>query len=331
MMGTMHPAEDDPGGVHQETIALLQEEIARLESELLAREDACQSLADASQPDNDGIGPGFLPLEQEISRLRTELAARDDTINLLFEQLQLVEEAEAAGKAEWEQLARWVAEVEERVEQQGQSGSESDGQLSRLRREADDAKAQLEREQREWHQQKSGLEEELQQLQFRLSMTASVVDPSARGNDASAAALEAENNRLRQRLQEIERRRANEVESLEQSLDQLRGELEAIRHERDRTLDERERERREFEVALASLRAQATRASLAAREAAGEDGETATNQPALEADMRIRAFRQHLKEIHCHEAEVRQQNRLSARLTRLWGRTTPGPSTATFS
>ena len=46
--------------------------------------------------------------------------------------------------------------------------------------------------------------------------------------------------------------------------------------------------------------------------------------PALEADMRIRAFRQHLREIHVHESEARKPAGLSARLSRLWSRTRPG-------
>jgi hypothetical protein len=77
---------------------------------------------------------------------------------------------------------------------------------------------------------------------------------------------------------------------------------------------------------VASLRAQVSRASLAAKEVAiagAGTHKTDEHQSALEADMRIRAFRQHLKEIHQNETEVRNQNRLSARLSRLWSRTAP--------
>ena len=68
--------------------------------------------------------PGEAELRQELARLDAELAARDETINLLLDQIQLVEEAESASRAEWEQLAAWVTEVEERVERQAGAASD---------------------------------------------------------------------------------------------------------------------------------------------------------------------------------------------------------------
>lgn len=109
-------------------------------------------------------------------------------------------------------------------------------------------------------------------------------------------------------------------------MEMARREIEEVRRERDLVKDERDRERREYEIAVASLRSQVSRAALTARENKGPatGSDASSDVPAaLEADIRIREFRQHLKEIHCHEAEARNRNRLGARLSRLWARTGP--------
>ena len=109
-------------------------------------------------------------------------------------------------------------------------------------------------------------------------------------------------------------------------MEMARREIEEVRRERDLVQDERDRERREYEIAVASLRSQASRAAVTARESEGHAtrSDASSDVPsALEADIRIREFRQHLKEIHCHEAEARNRNRLGARLSRLWTRTGP--------
>ena len=109
-------------------------------------------------------------------------------------------------------------------------------------------------------------------------------------------------------------------------MEMARRECEEIRGERDLVQDERDRERREYEIAVATLRSQASRAAASADESEGHAArsDASSDVPsALEADIRIREFRQHLKEIHCHEAEARNHNRLGARLSRLWTRTGP--------
>ena len=124
MDGTSDPGCDQADGEYLETIALLQEEIARLEAELLAHEETGPSSEHTDRLRDAPGGPDGLPNQQELDRLGAELAARDETINLLLDQLRLVEEAESASRAEWEQLAQWVAEVEQRVERQQGAGTE---------------------------------------------------------------------------------------------------------------------------------------------------------------------------------------------------------------
>ncbi len=307
-----------------ETIALLQDEIARLERELLAREqsesyptEADRSIATAGELDG-------LPYRQELQRLGAELAGRDETINLLMEQLRLVEEAESASRGEWEQLTQWVAEVEERIERQDGSGTQLASELDAHRRQAEDCRLQLDRERKTWGDQRRGLENEIERLRSLLARAAQEV--AAPGDGAAMAILESENLRLRQLCRDLDETIKSEARSLQEAMEAGRRELEQVRKERDSVQDERDRERREFEIALASLRSQTSRAALSAHES---DGQATRPNPgnavpsALEADLRIREFRQHLKEIHCHEAEARNHNRLGARLSRLWSRTGP--------
>ncbi len=308
-----------------ETIALLQDEITRLEGELLAREqdesrptEADRSAADAGELEE-------LPDRQELQRLGAELAARDETINLLLEQLRLVEDAESATKAEWEQLTQWVAEVEERIERQdGASNGQLASELDAHRRQAEDCRLQLDRERKAWSDQRRGLENEIEHLRLLLARAAQ--EAAAPGDGAAMAILESENQRLRQLCRDLDETTKVEARSLQEAIEEGRRELEEVRKERDLVQDERNRERREFEIAFASLRSQASRTALSAHEGDGREiRSNGTNAvpSALEADLRIREFRQHLKEIHCHEAEARNHNRLGARLSRLWTRTGP--------
>jgi uncharacterized small protein (DUF1192 family) len=308
-----------------ETIALLQDEIARLERELLENGESGPGLERTDRSREDAGDPDALPDRQELQRLGTELAARDETINLLLDQLRLVEEAESASRVEWEQLTKWVAEVEQRVERQDGAGTEKLGlELDAQRRQAEESRSQLDLEHKAWNKQRRGLESEIQRLQALLARAAQEV--AAPSDAAAIGILESENQRLRQLCQNLEETIKSEAQSLREAMEVRRCELEEARRERDLLRDERDRERREYEVAVASLRSQNSRAALAAHEsevhATGSDTRSDMSS-ALEADIRIREFRQHLKEIHCHEAEARNHNRLGARLSRLWSRTGP--------
>src|SRR5262249_17997619 len=133
----------------RETIALLQEEIARLEAELLMYDESAsadpQALRSASQPtvqDEEAA--------ERIVSLRDELAGRDDTIALLLEQIRLADEAEAASRAEWEQLNSWVQEVERRVAEQGGARTDFRDELEAERRSSEALRLSAEKEHRAW-------------------------------------------------------------------------------------------------------------------------------------------------------------------------------------
>ena len=325
MDGTSDPGRDQADGDCLETIALLQDEIARLEEELLAHEEIGPSSARTDRSREDAGDPDELPNRQELDRLGAELAARDETINLLLDQLRLVEEAESASRVEWEQLTQWVAEVEQRIERQDGAGTEKLAlELDAHRRQAEEWRLQLDLEHKAWNDQRRGLENEIQRLQSLLARAAQ--ENAASSDGAALAILESENQRLRQLCQDHDETIESEARSQRQAMEEARREIEEVRRERDLVKDERDRERREYEIAVASLRSQASRAAVTARESEGHAtrSDASSDVPsALEADMRIREFRQHLKEIQSHEAEARNRNRLTARLTRLWTRTGP--------
>jgi hypothetical protein len=315
-----------------ETISLLQEEVARLEGELLAhqtldpslRETAGQSIAEAAEPDAVAVS------EQEKERLVSELESRDETISLLLDQLRVVEEAERATRAEWEQLAGWLAEVEQRVEQRDREATGGGERIAELEQRGAEALALHERDRTAWVDERRELRRENERLQTLVRERS--VPRGKSSSDASQAGqavkvLESENGRLRQRCKEIETEGQMQVAALTEELVSTRRELEESRKQAAAVEDERVRERREYETAIASVRAQTLRVSLHSDEHSGSDDAVRAGAEAsgpLEADLRIREFRQHLREIHSQEEELRNRNRLSARLSRLWSRTAPG-------
>lgn len=314
---------------HLETIALLQDEVARLESELAAREQFAPEL-----PDEPAPPPGASAADvEERERLARELAAREETIGLLLEQLRLVEEAERATREEWEQLASWLAEVEDRVDRKEQEAPGGAAErLAALERQAEDARATHARDRNAWQRERRELGRENERLGALLARHEEQKEhaPEAPANDARLVRLEAEKCGLADRCRELEAEHAQQVQVLTESLEEARRKLDVAGRRAAAVDDERARERREYEIALTSLRAQGVRASLHAEPAdQGAPASPAEPHGGLEADVRIHVFRQHLREIHEQEEEARRSSRLGARLSRLWGRTAPEASTAT--
>jgi hypothetical protein len=337
-MKTPQTTHDSPGrndseddDLYLDTIALLQDEISRLESELQARRDDDLETRISAEPAGDAAAAESL--QQDLDRARFELSARDETINVLLEQLRLIEDAESASRAEWEQLARWVSEVEERVEGQDLSTSRQDEEeRENLRRGALELRGQLDLERKQWAAERRRLEGEtgrLQELLARAATVARAATADGSGNAGAAAALEAlesENRRLRESYLHLEQTSQAETEKLRARAEATHAEHATLRKDFEHLQHENIRQSREHETAMASQRAAHSRATLAASEAthvAPLRKDDADKPDSLEVDMRIRAFRQHLKEIHHHEAETRNHNRLSARLSRLWSRTAP--------
>jgi hypothetical protein len=322
-MGDPWSTETDADAAN-DTIALLQEEITRLESELQSRDEPGHAGSEGSQLDSRPTG------HDEATRLRLagltdELAAREETISLLLEQLRLAEEAEAAGRAEWEQLQGWVEEVENRVAQQGGSESNVRQELAEERRKLETLRRTAELEQRSWETQRQALVGEADRLRRKFTEVAAESDTSL----AAVRALELENQQFRAAYQELAQNAVpgHEVDAIVEELQSVRKEREAIAQELQRERDDRRREGKEQEAALCALRSQLARESLHRQE---EQVKTTVlppthtePRPELDPDHRIRAFREHLKEIHHDEVEQRLKQSLASRLSRLWHHTSP--------
>jgi hypothetical protein len=313
-----------------DTIALLQEEIARLEDEIRMRDEAAAAERHTPRPEpaaraRDEAAAAAGEQAQRNATLAGALADREETIALLLEHLRLAEEAEAASRAEWEQLDRWVEEVERRVADRGESG---DGgtlrdELEAERRTSDALRKAAEKERRSAEVQRQSLVAEVERLRANLTHAAGESDTTV----AVVRALEFENNQLRDAYDELARNAVppHEVDAIVNELQAVRLERDNVGQELKRVLDDQLRERNEHEAALNALRSQLARESLRRQEgqvktAAPPVGE---EDPRLDADIRLRAFREHLKEIHRDEAEQRMKRSLSTRLSRLWSHTGP--------
>jgi hypothetical protein len=280
---------DETGSAYLDTVALLQEEIARLEEEIRHREEA---LPDA--PQHRQAGPADEPAGARVAELTALLAERDETIGLLCEQVAALEEAGAAKWAEWEQMERWVRDLEQEIDREATRPRDQD----EARRQAEALSEQWEGRERAWAAESARMEAEIAGLRSRLA------EAPALAGDHARAALEAENHRL---LDECRRlagfeAAAAEAEALrERSLD-LQRLLEQARQALERANNEHRHERIEREAELASLRA-----SLASSKVAS-------------IDERINAFRQHLREVHESQERGREERQLRNRLARLWRR-----------
>ncbi len=265
-----------------------------------------------------------------------ELAGRDETIGLLLDQLSRVEEAQAAGRAEWEHLTGWLAELEERVE--GQDGNALRGleeQLAARAQEVQDWRKKAEQERRAGDARYQVSEAEVARLRAALARlqaapAAAMADGEASGrrpspDDEVVDALRSENLRLRAELEEKKQLEAGLSEARDPRLAETLRERDDLRRQLERVEDERRREQHEHTAALVDLQGQLSRASLAPRDEGAPRADEVADRAARnrEVDLRVRALREHLLEIHSQEAEARRQKQLLPRLSRLWSRTSP--------
>lgn len=306
---------------YQETISLLQEEVVRLENELRLRDEA-----GSDQPPHPGSDAAAdEAASRQVASLLDELANREETINLLLEQARLFEEAESADRANWEQLNHWVQELEQRVESGGGSAGLLQEALENERRKTGSEQEAFQAERRAWDAQRKAMESETEKLRGMLAQAARQPDAAS---DSVLKGLEKENRRLRSAMSEFARvsAAAAEADSLRERLVTTQGELAQATRTLQERLDDQGRERKEHEALVNDLRSQVARESLKRQETqvlhavapAAKAGGSA-----MSPDDRIRAFRQHLKEIHEKEAEERAQRTISARLSRLWRKTGP--------
>jgi hypothetical protein len=286
--------------------------------------------AAASARENVAREPG------EVERVQAELVSREETIRLLLDELMRVEEAQAATRAEWEQLTAWVAELEHRVEGQDEDAlRELENRLAAQQQKVDGLQVKAEHDRHAWEAQRQIYQAEIAQLQERLVQVANsplahgAVDGRVtKGPDPDAnvvEALEAENLRLRAAWQELVERTAaaDRSESLDAKLAETLNEQQKLRRQLEQIQDEGKRERLEYQANVAELEAQLSQASLIKPEGPRPEKGPEGISPEQDIELRFRVLRQHLAETDQREKEERRQKRLISRLSRLWSRTGP--------
>jgi chromosome segregation ATPase len=303
----------------EETVALLLEEIARLEAELRARDDA-----DRVETPNEPIAAPVSPdpaLLRQIEELTAELAGRDETITVLLEQAELFEQAATAQRAEWDQLHQWVQEVEQRVEGKDSREADLEAELLVERRRGEAQRQSMDVERKAAETRRNSLEREIEDLRAKVSRHQEGIS-----SDGIVEELERENRWLRDARARLEQAASasNAVGPLTERLDTALRELDEVKKNFRLVSDEQRREKNEYEAELSAMRSQYANESAQKKAVEEEAARNERQGSAIEADERIRAFREHLRELHKTEAEQRAGRSLASRLSRLWRSTGPG-------
>ncbi len=113
---------------------------------------------------------------------------------------------------------------------------------------------------------------------------------------------------------------AVEAETLRESLSQTRISLRDSESMLAQCRDDLERQRIEYAAEVSSLEARIAEQAVqrTVEEPTVQDRTDDLASKMTSVDERIRAFRQHLHELHQNELEVRRRKSLSSRLSRLW-------------
>jgi hypothetical protein len=305
----------EPG--YTDTIALLQEEIARLQEEVAQRDEA---LAETEMATAHVIPVSDAESIARISDLTSELGRRDDTITFLLEEIRLVGEAETTGKSEWEQLNQWVEQLEKRVDSRTEQDTKLSEELDSERLKAEALRTAVDAERRAWDKRHTSLEEEVKRLRAKPKPAANSTEDET---ESALDFLENENCTLREERDRLKNAApsAAEIEALQGQLAAKDSLLKETRTNLLISQDDRQSEHNQHHAALAALRSQFACEQLRDCEQRTSAAASGTSVGQASSDERIRAFRQHLHEVHQSELQERQEKRLSARLSRMWKKT----------
>ena len=305
--------------INVDTIALLYDEIARLEAEIRDRDDARITDDLTATRDHNQGHDAVAPLHLLINELSFELAAKEETIALLLEQTRFYEDAAAVQRTEWDELQRWVEDVEHRIDSNDGGESRHLAQIEAEKHRFEGLNNQAVADRSAWELQRRGLDQEIHRLRSLASQT-----PTNVSGIFATAPLEDENHKLQERLQGMESSmpKTPEVETVRKKLAETLARFDASEVAHRRAGDEWSREKSQLTAALSAAQGQVAREAMLAP--AVKPIESGATSAAIEADERIRAFRQHLHELHRREAEERaNRGGLSSRLSKLWHHGSP--------
>ncbi len=258
-------------------------------------------------------------LRSEVTQLQTEVTQRDARIQELSAELGGA--GDGPGVVSEDEVTGLCARLEDLLAELEQKDHELSALQSHLRvaEEATDAEQEERRQLESWlseieeriSQRDAEWEASLSSLQSRLAQA----QDERREAETSAGAASGD-----PRVEALQR----VVSTLREEKDQLLGELEAerekVRHLERELEDERNSESRRESVEMCQERAELARQRFELEKLKRELEE----QRAVEgSDLRIKALRDHLKEVHTkeeREREERYQKSLAGRVARLWNR-----------
>ncbi len=281
---------------HDDTVQLLQVEIDYLRSELAERDERLRMLEDLAEFDGaeDASEETVTAAEAEklvgrLEQLLVELDQSDTRIAALTELLQTSEEALQTADEESRQLEGWLCEVDRRVGQWEQ----------------------------EWHAERDVMRNTIAELTEQRDRAEHQLATGAT-DDASGAARD----ELVLRLREEYSRLKAEFLKVEQELEESRLRLQnaSVTDIEQRIAEAVNDALREERLQLAQENASLARerAALARKQEEIQSQLERQGQTVDSADHKIRAFREHLREIHETEPKRPSGPTLSQRMGKLW-------------
>lgn len=295
---SMDFADDD---IDDDHAAMLQLEVDQLRFELADRDSQIAALKEAQNgaPKHEsGDDEETLKLVGRLEELLGELQSSDGRVRNLEELLRLSDEATHAEKEEREQLQIWVGEIENRVDQRD---AERQAEIDRLESRLEQSKEQL-----------GNAEKQFKKLLASQQSSGSVATIS----DESKKLISECRNQITSLQQQLEA--ANESNA------KLRAELESSGGANSQELKSLQDKLVAMQVETSRERAETARRHAELERIRDELEERLNNVKVIgKSDSRIKAMREHLREIHEQEKvekeEVRK-NSLSGRIAGLLSR-----------
>jgi hypothetical protein len=277
--------QDDEQTFDRETVALLQAEIEDLRAALAERDadhspDSSVAFADFASCDEEPADDVLQRMEQLIE----EANRSDERVSLLEEMLHAAEDASRSEREERDQLEAWVRDIEGRI---GQREDEHHAEIDVLKNRL----------------QESVSSQERLQKQLRLASA---------GNGGAAS------KQVEEMLEALQRRNRELQESLAESQKQctlLERRLAAAESGQDEILRAERATLAKEQAKVARLRYE-----LSGKLAEIEQSSKSENVADQVNGQRIRALREHLREIHEQEKHEAKESSLVTRLAKLWKR-----------
>ncbi len=288
-----------PMDLEQQEVQLLRDEVSQLQSELAEREQQLAELVDAELADpsqQDDVSPSeTAQLVSRLEDLLDELHASDRRVSSMEELLLASDEARQAEEEERQQIEIWLSEIESRIGRREEEWKSQNEQLV---------------------QRLDYLDREREQNQMQLSQAL-----KASGNQIARQAEE----KLAQTQKELDEiSRAHETLKSEFQTNQSRlAEFEEAQEDGETSVELKNRLRaQELEMVQERAAMSRQKAELAKMRDELERTTVSSDRDPENSDLRVKALRDHLREIHDQEEEQKntQSGGLAARLSRLWNR-----------